>query len=155
MKTSHGVSAGVVGLLGVGLALVLSGPVVAQVHQHSNTMSSKKTTTTSDPNMMKHCQAMADEHQKMMADMKTMDAELDRLVATMNATTGAPKVDAAAAAISQLAAQRMTMHANMWQMQSGMSHHMMEHMSTGTMAGMQKSMAMCPMMKGTGRMMTK
>ncbi len=42
----------------------------------------------------------------MKAEMASLDAKLDSLVATMNSATGTQKVDAMAAVINELAAQR-------------------------------------------------
>lgn len=79
----------------------------------------------------KHPMAM---HSQMMADMKTMDAKLDRMIASMNAATGTARVDAMAAVINEMASQRKEMMMKM----TGMEGQMMEHMaqSDGAMKGM-------------------
>ncbi len=71
--------------------------------------------------MMKgdHAQ-MAEMHQKMEAEMKAQDAELDKLVAAMNSATGEKKVDAIAAVVSKLVEQHKAMHEKM---QGGMMKH--------------------------------
>ena len=73
-------------------------------------------------------------HSQMMADMKTMDAKLDRMIASMNAATGTARVDAMAAVINEMASQRKEMMMKM----TGMEGQMMEHMaqSDGAMKGM-------------------
>jgi hypothetical protein len=54
-----------------------------------------------------HHAAMAAKHHEMMARVAAMDARVDELVATMNAAPRGPaKVDATAAAVTELAAQR-------------------------------------------------
>jgi len=93
------------------------------------------------------CQAMMAEKEKMMADMKAADQQLDALVATMNTASGTDKMAAITAVVSEMATQRRTMRDGMMKMQEGMMSHMMEHMQAGT-----GSMAMCPMMKQMGGM---
>jgi hypothetical protein len=63
-------------------------------------------------------------HEKMMADMKAMVVKLDALVATMNTTTGAAKVDAIAAALTELVRQHKATHTGMMQMHSQMMMQM-------------------------------
>ena len=89
-----------------------------------------------DESMMAH-------HKEMMAKMEAMDARLDALVKTMNAATGKKKMDAEAAVINELVAQRKQMRDDMMAMQPEMAKHMMAHM----MKGMEDSMSKCPMMK--------
>lgn len=91
---------------------------------------------TMDESMMAH-------HKEMMAKMEAMDARLDALVKTMNTATGKKKMDAEAAVINELVAQRKQMRDDMMAMQPEMMKHMMAHM----MKGMQDSMSKCPMMK--------
>jgi hypothetical protein len=81
-------------------------------------------------------------HEKMMAQMKAADERLDGLVAKMIAATGHSQVDATAAAVAEIVAQRKTMREQTMKMDEDMMHHMMAHMHGG-----KESMAMCPMMK--------
>ena len=53
---------------------------------------------------------MSEMHQKMEAEMKAQNAELDKLVADMNAATGDKKMDAMAAVVSKMVEQRKAMH---------------------------------------------
>ncbi len=78
--------------------------------------------------MMKgdHAQ-MAEMHQKMEAEMKAQDAELDKLVAAMNSATGEKKVDAIAAVVSKLVEQHKAMHEKMGAMHEKMQGGMMKH----------------------------
>lgn len=87
--------------------------------------------------------AMMAEHQKMMAAMRAADQKLQDLVATMDAAQGPGKVDAVAAVVRQLAAQRTGMSSDMMAMQNRMMAHMMQHMMAmqGRM-GMQGGMGM-------------
>ena len=123
-----------------GLLLVLGLTAGAQTqqpeHQH------QQTTAKPSADMSAKCKAMMAEHEKMMADMKAADGRLDDLVARMNSASGQAKVDATAAAVTEIVAQRKTMRDRMMQMHQGMMAHMMEHMQAGP-----QSLAMCPMMK--------
>lgn len=51
--------------------------------------------------------------QRMMEIQKAQDAEIDKLVATMNSATGDQRIDAIVAVINKLVEQRRTMHAEM------------------------------------------
>ena len=64
--------------------------------------------------------------QKMMAEMKAMDATLDVLMTKMNAATGEAKVDAIAELLTAIVQQRAAMHDRMMQMQSQMMGQMMQ-----------------------------
>jgi hypothetical protein len=55
----------------------------------------------------------------MMSMMDSADARLDRLVSTMNKTTGSSKVQAMAAVINEMVAQRKTMRTHARQMMTG------------------------------------
>ena len=56
---------------------------------------------------------MSEMHQKMEAEMKAQDAELDKLVSEMNTATGDKKADAMAALLGKIVGQRKTMHEKM------------------------------------------
>ncbi len=71
--------------------------------------------------------------QKMQADTKAMDDELDELVTTMNQATGSDKMDAMAMVITKMAQQRKTMDQKMAAMQKSMMQGMM---GNGMMGGM-------------------
>jgi len=116
------------------LALVTG--VQAQMHQHQEPQAKPAA------DMPAKCKAMMAEHEKMMADTKAADARLDALVAKMNAASGEAKAVAAAAAVTELVAQRKAMRDGMMGMHKKTMGHMMEHMQAG-----KDSMAMCPMMK--------
>ena len=123
-----------------GSVLVLALAVGAQgqepQHQHP------QAPAQAPADMAAKCKAMMADHQKMMADMKAADQKLDGLVTAMNAASGPAKVDAVAAAVTEIVAQRKAMHGGMMGMHQKMAGHMMEHMQAGP-----NSMAMCPMMK--------
>jgi len=63
--------------------------------------------------------------EKMMADMKTMDAKMDVKVAAMNAAEGPAKTDAMAAVVNEMVLQHKQMMANM----DTMCKRLMEHMA--------------------------
>jgi hypothetical protein len=121
-------------------ALVLGLTLAAQAqdpqHQH------QQTPATPSADMSAKCKAMMAEHEKMMAEMKAADQRLDELVTKMNAASGQAKVDATAATMTEIVAQRKAVRDRMMQMHHRMMSHMMEHMQAGP-----QSMAMCPMMK--------
>jgi len=97
--------------------------------------------------MMAEDKAMMAERQRMTDVMDANDATLNRLVAQMNAATGTQKTDAMAAVIAELVAQEKQARHQMMSMEPEMMRHMMAHMKSGTMAGMEQSMKMCPMMQ--------
>ena len=100
--------------------------------------------------MMEECKAMMAKHEGMKAEMASMDARLDSLLAAMNAAKGNHKVDATAAVINELATQRKAMRDHMMAMGPQMMQHMMHHAHMGMMEGMMKSMSGCPMMQPAG-----
>jgi hypothetical protein len=122
-------------VLGLGLMAHAQDPP----HQHPQTPGKPS------PGLSAKCKAMMAEHERMMADVKSADQRLDGLVAKMNSATGQAKVDATAATVTEIVAQRKTMREGMMGMHQGMMSHMMEHMQAGP-----QSMAMCPMMKMGG-----
>ena len=63
-------------------------------------------------------------HEKMMADMKAMDATLDMKVAAMNAAKGSAKVDATAAVVNEMVTHHKQMMAKMMTMQGHMMNGM-------------------------------
>jgi hypothetical protein len=97
--------------------------------------------------MMEDCQAMMAKHEGMKAEMASLDAKLDSLLAAMNAAKGNKKVDATAAVINEMAAQRKAMRDHMMAMGPQMMHHMMQHGRMEVMESMAKSMSSCPMMQ--------
>ncbi|HZJ33031.1 MAG TPA: hypothetical protein VFD21_15750 [Vicinamibacterales bacterium] len=68
------------------------------------------------------------QRQQMMQNMRAADQKVAELIAKMNAATGDRKVDAIAAVVTELAAQRKQMQEQM-RMQSGMMEQMMSRMS--------------------------
>ena len=97
--------------------------------------------------MAAKCEAMMADQEEMMTEMNGADQRLDGLVGKMNAASGMEKVDATAAVVNEMVAQRRTVRDGMMTMQHEMMAHMMEHMQAG-----KDSMAMCPMMKAMGGM---
>lgn len=95
-----------------------------------------------DPAMMERCKEWQARHEKMMAEMKAMDARLDERLAAMNAAKGDQKVEAMAAVINELVSQRKAMRADFGPMPPWRKGPMM-----GQQAGMPPD---CPMMKNYG-----
>jgi len=93
--------------------------------------------------MMERRQAMKEQKQKMMEDMKAQDAELTGEVARMNSAPEDKKLGLIASVVTRMVEQRTAMHERMAKMQEEMMKHMMEHMQMG-----KESMSKCPMMKG-------
>ncbi len=80
------------------------------------------------PGMMSNqdqANTMMADRQQMMANMTAMNKKLDDLVAKMDAARGTEKVDAIAAVVKELAAQRSQMGNQMMMMQGRMMEHMM------------------------------
>ena len=96
--------------------------------------------------MQPDCKNMMAKRDQMMADMKAMDASLDRKVAAMNSATGTAKVDAMASVINEMVAQRKQMQQKRMTMQQQMMQHMASHMMAG-----KQSMTNCPMMNSTSQ----
>lgn len=93
-------------------------------------------------NMEPKCKTMMADHDKMMADVKIADDKLDALVAKMTSAPSSTQLAATVAVVTEIVAQRKSMHSGMMKMNDDMMKHMMEHMQAGP-----ESMAMCPMMK--------
>ena len=145
MRTARPISAGA-----AVLAMVIAGAPARTIHA-AQTSPSQPQQHHPEPQqpakpgvqgkMTMDCQSMMAAHQKMMEEMKAMDARLDTLVQTMNSATGPAKVDATTAVVTELVSQRKTMRERMSGMQSSMMQHMMEHMQAGGAKGMME----CPM----------
>ncbi len=56
--------------------------------------------------MMEHCKAMVEKRAEAMKEVEAMDARLDERIAAMNAAEGEEKVEAMAAVINEMVAQR-------------------------------------------------
>lgn len=118
------------------MVLVLWSPIISQ----STSPSGGKVV---DSEMMKHCQAMMDQKQKMMSEMKAQDADLMAEIGKMNQASDKKKLDMLAAVVTHMMEHRLSMSEKMEQMQEGTMKHMMQHMQMG-----HESMGMCPMMIG-------
>ena len=82
--------------------------------------------------MMDRGMKMMEMHQKMQDEMKAMDAESDKMVTEMNQATGQKKIDAMAALLTRLVAQRKMMNDRMGAMHADMMKMMMEGMGSDT-----------------------
>ena len=124
--------------------MLVLGPAIAghaQQPQHEHQQTAAKPSV----DMAARCKGMMAQHEKMMAEMKAADQRLDELVAKMNQASGQGKVDATAATVTEIVAQRRMMRDRMMHMHHQMMGHMGGHMQAGA-----QSMAMCPMMKMGG-----
>jgi hypothetical protein len=99
--------------------------------------------------MMKDCQQMKENKEKMMAEMKAQDAALTAQVAAMNSAPENQKPGLMAAIVTTLLEQRIARDAHRAQMEEEMMKHMMRHMQG------KEDMAACPMMKGMDAMEDK
>jgi hypothetical protein len=140
------VVAGLVIAIGLAPLQATAGPQQTPPPQHQQHHPEQAQKPQTPGKMTMDCQAMMASRQKMMEDMKAMDARLDGLVQTMNSATGQAKVDATAAVVSELVTQRKTMRDGMAKGQAAMMQHMMEHMQMGG----EKGAMTCPMMKQPG-----
>jgi hypothetical protein len=123
--------------LALALALAIWSPLKAQSAEPAE---GKK---MAEGKMMACCQAMEEQKQKMMTEMKAQDAELAAQVAKMNSAPENEKMSLMAAVITRMVEQRTAMNACMEKMQEAMMKHTMQHMQMG-----KESMSQCPMMKG-------
>jgi multimeric flavodoxin WrbA len=96
--------------------------------------------------MMAGCKAMMEKRQAVRDQTQAMEAKLDALVATMQTARGNQKIDALAAVVTELVAQRKVMHSTMESMQPSMMEHHMRHLQMGMMR-MMGAAGGCPMMK--------
>ncbi|MGA7617252.1 MAG: hypothetical protein WBX15_18970 [Thermoanaerobaculia bacterium] len=97
--------------------------------------------------MMHHCDMMMSQ-QEIAKQMDAMDAKLQGLVETMNATTGPARVDAMAAVVNELVTQRTEMRRALTSMRPMMMHG--SGMDNEGKPGMAEGMKDCPMMKEKG-----
>ncbi len=125
--------------------LLLTTPSVAQ--QHDSGTDSKSTPQKGMAGMMKggmkqKCAMMMQNHQAAQSGNAAQDVRLQKLTDTMNQASEDRKMDAMAAVVTELVAQRSTRAKMTDQMQSQMMAHMGEHMQSGSHAAMMQ----CPMM---------
>ncbi len=92
--------------------------------------------------------AMMEHHQKMMADMKTQDAQLTEQVAAMNSAPEGKKLDLLAAVVTKMVEQRTAMTARMESMHDEMMKNMKPQMMKQQMQMGQNPMSKPPMMNG-------
>lgn len=102
--------------------------------------------------MMEKCEMMKKEMDTMHAAMSDEQSKLDGLVKAANEATGSAKVDALAAAVTEMAAASRMMHAMHEEMMGKMMQHMSEHMTMmqGKSGSEKSGMMMCPMMSEHG-----
>jgi len=139
--------------LAVALALAIWSPVQVRsaeptdgkmMMDETRMMGGKIMTET---NMTQRCQAMKEQKEKMLADMKAQDTELTAQVAKMNTAPENQKLGLMSAIVTHMVEQRTAMDARKAKMDDAMMQHMMQHMQMG-----KESMSQCPMMKGMNGM---
>lgn len=107
-----------VGRIGGGLAIVIACVAAAGVQAEPPKPAAEPT----QQRMRMHHGGGSPLHGEMREKMRAHDARLDELVAAMNAAQGDAKIDAIAAVVNELVAQRRTRRDHMetrWQRQQG------------------------------------
>jgi len=98
------------------------------------------------------CAAMKNMCDDMATKQQQADMRLDRLITTMNESSGSTKVDAIAAVINELVTQRAEHRMHMMHMDVAMKDHTIQHVMAAAPADMRekmkKGMDGCSMMKG-------
>ncbi len=118
------------------VACLLVGGAIAGIAQTTT----KSPSNSNKPMQMDMCMKMMSEKKAMKEHMKVMDTTMENLVSRMESASTDRKVEAIAATVKEMVAQRiMTNKANA-AMEEKMMGHMMSHMKSGKME--------CPMMKG-------
>jgi len=138
MKTQTNHNIAIRSSIALALALAIGLPSLSQAAEPQ----AKEGKVTMDGKMMARCQQMKEQKEKMVAEMKTQDAELTTQVAAMNSAPDDKKVGLMATIVTHLVEQRAAMDEQMEKMHGEMMKHMMEHMKMG-----KESMSQCPMMK--------
>ena len=128
-------------LLALTLALAIWFPVQMQAAEPA------AGTMMTEGKMKECCQAMKEQKEKLMAEMKAQDAELAVQVTAMNSAPDDKKFALLAAIVTHMVEQRSAMNARMEKMHGQMMGHMMQHMQVG-----KESMSQCPMMEGMKNM---
>jgi hypothetical protein len=122
-------------LSGITLAAIGMAPVLFPSSAPAQMKPAMKMGQGKGAEMPPACQEMMTMRRSMRAEQASADAKLNELVAKMNAASGETKVDAIAAVVSEMVAQRQARHEKMAEMQGKM----------------EAAMANCPMMrKGAG-----
>ncbi len=106
-------------LAALSLALTVAAvPALAQTTKempagHGHGMMHGQTAQEDSGDSSPRCDMMKKKQEKMMAKCKAMDSKLDELAAAMNSATGQEKIEAMAALLNELVAQRKAMHSMM------------------------------------------
>ena len=100
-----------------------------------------------DAKMMKCCQEVMGQKQKMKEDMKAQNAQLKERLVNINRAPEDKKMGLMSSFLYLLVEQQAAMDARMSKMDDAMMKHTMQHMQMG-----KDSMSQCPMMKGMENM---
>jgi len=87
-------------------------PIVIAAALQSATLFAQDPGAMESMDKQKHRRVMP-VHEKMMEEQKAQDAEIDKLLAEMNAATGEKRVDAIVAVLNKLVEQRKIMNGKM------------------------------------------
>lgn len=83
-----------------------------------------------------HRLSLLEHHEKVMAEMKAQDAELEKQLAAIKTAPDEQKMDLMVALLSSMVQQRAAMHENMATMMDDMSKNQMPHLSINGMESM-------------------
>ncbi len=92
------------------------------------------------------CAEMMQARAAARAELAAFDAKLDGLMAKLDAAKGNQRLDAMAAVLHELVAQRKVMRERMESMQQAGMQHAMQHLQMGMMKGLMGAGHGCPMM---------
>ncbi len=119
---------GAVGALGGANVLAQPGPGAGRGPYHGG---------MNNTNQMEWRKEMMQERQKTLAELKALDATLDKDVARMNQAQGSAKTDAMAAVINDLVKEHNVIRDRMTEMHQRMMSHMQQRQQT--MGGAEQS----------------
>jgi hypothetical protein len=136
MKTQTKTNLFIRSSLALALALAIWSPVQVQSAEPAEGKSMTEAT------MMKRCQELNEQKQKMKEDIKAQDSQLTEQLAEMSRAPKDKKVGLMAAALTHMVEQRIAMDARKEKLEEAMMQHVMQHMQMG-----KESMSQCPMMK--------
>jgi hypothetical protein len=124
------------------LALALAFTMAIWSPGQSQSAETAEVSNPMEAKMMKRCDEMKEQKQKMKEDMKAQDAQLTNQITKMNHAPKDKKINLMAAIVTRMVDQRIAMDARKATMEEEMMQHMMQHMQMG-----KDSMSKCPMMK--------
>lgn len=126
--------------LALALAVAIWSPVQVRSAEPADGKMMMDGKMMSETNMKPRSQAMSEQKDKMMADMKEQDAQLAGQIAEMNRAPEDKKLDLMAAIVTRMAAQRTAMNARMETMHEAMVKHTQMEQGNGASDPMMQGM---------------